>query len=129
MTEQEASRIVWEDLHFCGCGDPASALAWVVGALKLIEAKDVLHNQSPQCDQDELDAAWIAIDVHFMTEQHGGSWGLWYWLDGAGLIEHGTSISCSWVDFDRGEGFLEVMRDKDPAEFLKLRWDDEGESV
>jgi len=82
--------VIYDDLHACGCGYADARLELVREALR---------------DCPLYDGSWRKYDSPI------GEWFLCL-LDGAGLIEHGTSIGGSWLT-GKGERFLAVLDDED----------------
>jgi hypothetical protein len=92
------------DLKFCGCGDPEAVYNLVRDLLGLIAEKWYREDDDP--------ARWREVSQQ-ITDRIGGGDGtyyaVWYWLDGSGLIEHGGSVSGSWLT-EKGTHYLSLMR-------------------
>lgn len=93
--EHWAFGVIYDRLHFCGCGLPEEALRLVTDLLTL--------------------APWHDAG-NAVGERIGGEDGtrhlVMYLIDGAGLIEHGGSITGSWLT-DDGVRFLNAMQTLD----------------
>jgi hypothetical protein len=102
------------DLRFCGCGDPESVYDLVRDLLGLFERKsEELGKIEPGASTwsgayDEVQAISQQI-----ADRIGGGDGVYYavlyLIDGAGLLEHGTSIRTSWLTA-KGKHYLSLMR-------------------
>lgn len=102
MTFDEGRHIIFVDLGFCGCGNPDIVLEFVKEALVRIKKRSDLD-----------DWGWEGDDVrkHFRNgDDDLFFWMAWYFIDRSGLIEHGSSVSCSWLT-DKGESFLEFLKE------------------
>jgi len=103
MTEEEARGIVYNDLGLCGCGEPEQVLRFVHKALELIKKR----LESDWCKESQAE-----IDQHFCSEESEKDnlfrWIAWYFIDRAGLIEHGSNIRNSWLT-EKGKTFLQYL--------------------
>lgn len=90
FTLQHIYKIVWDDLPLCGCGNPEAGVALVHELLKLAPLYE--HGR-------EVEALLPAEGVYYMVL---GS------LDEAGLLEHGSNISGSWLT-PKGTWFLQAL--------------------
>jgi hypothetical protein len=93
------------DLRFCGCGDPEAVYDLVRDLLGLFGEK-----WSDRARAD--DSHWREVSQR-ITGRIGGGDGVYYavlyLIDGAGLLEHGTSIRSSWLTA-KGKHYLGLMR-------------------
>lgn len=83
-------------LGFCGCGAPEAALGWLRTTLAAIQ------------ERSETDWKSRAVEEHFSPLAIGAQVVLWYWLDSLQLIEHGGSVSGSWLT-PRGCALLQTL--------------------
>jgi hypothetical protein len=113
----EANNIIHNDLGICGCGSPEIVIKFVVKALSLIKARAESHYARPESD---------ALNRHFhhyTTDNDLFTYMAWYFIDRAGLIEHGTVILGSWLT-DKGKEFLEFALSSEGQRYL---YDEEGD--
>ena len=91
------------DLRFCGCGDPESVYGLVRDLLSLFEEKWLKR---------EDENHWREVSQK-ITDRIGGGDGVYYavlyLIDGADLLDHGTSIRSSWLTA-KGKHYLSLMR-------------------
>jgi hypothetical protein len=79
---------------FCGCGDPESAYEHLRDVLRAFKAPF----------ETRLDS----VEKLLKAEHPGMYWAYLYWLDHAGLTEHGGSVRGSWLT-DKGEYLLDLL--------------------
>lgn len=93
MTKNELEhlyKIIWEDLPLCGCGNPEAGVALAHELLKLAPLYE---------HREEVISLLPAEGVYYMVL---GS------LDEAGLLEHGSNISGSWLT-PKGKWLLQAL--------------------
>lgn len=97
-------RLLYEDIGFCGCGDPESAYDTIGMILALIRCKW----EDPEKQEH---AHWKACG-ELIRDQTGTTDGAFYLvlyaLDHAGLLEHGGSVGGSWLT-RKGSHYLDLM--------------------
>lgn len=100
MTDEQVQEIIYNDLGFCGCGQPEVVLEFVHKALQLI-------NQRAEADFDA--ASHTKINEHFRFKNDNlFYWMAWYFLDRSDLIEHGIGVAASWLT-EKGKAFLQYL--------------------
>ena len=110
MSEEEIQEIIYNDLGFCGCGNPEVVLQFVHQALRLIKQRK---------ESGWNDDSNTAIETHFRSEKDElFYWMAWYFLDRSKLIEHGTGVGGSWLT-EKGEDFLQYLDTHSISEILK----------
>lgn len=88
MTRQEL-RVALE--FYCGCGDPQAASATLTGLL------------------ESFDDGGDRRFVDKVAPDNGAAMLILYWLTDLDLIEHGGSVSCSWLT-GKGARWLEALK-------------------
>ena|SRR5690242_1445311 len=106
---QHIHRLLFQDLKFCGCGDPEAVYELVRDLLELFgERTDYIRSLSPgewatggprTCEQVR----------ERITNSEAAYYAILYWLDGADLLEHGGSVGASWLT-EKGYHYLGLMR-------------------
>jgi hypothetical protein len=104
---QHVYKILWEDLPMCGCGNPETAVTLVHELLKLAPLYD--HH-------DAVVSLLPSEGVYYLVL---GA------LDEAGLLEHGSNISGSWLT-DKGQWFLRALNTAGDSERLIASVDEVG---
>lgn len=114
MTQEEQQELgrIYEQLAFCGCGDPTEAYETLQDVLSAFDTEGRTFEGSRE-----------AIRVH-KAMIPGKYWDLLvYLLDSKGLLEHGSSIGGSWLS-DLGKKILKDLRenghDSDRIKALQL---------
>lgn len=79
MNREELAAVMFDELHLCGCGDPQ---------LVVEKIRDVLRLSEP--------GKWSERNALLGDRERADYWVWLYWLDGAGLLEHGSVCSGSW---------------------------------
>lgn len=114
MNLSEVRAIFFDDFGFCGCGSPESAAEYLLAGLAALKARS---------DSDWSDAAQDECNKFF--PEYGRKapevFSL-YLLDKAELIEHGGSISGSWLT-EKGIEFLKAAKHYGTEQIFSL--DDE----
>lgn len=87
-------KVIYDDLGFCGCGQPEEALKLVLTLLRLAPFYD---------SRPEIEALLPDPGVQMIVL---------YTLDHAELIEHGGGVGGSWLT-DKGERFLALLEATD----------------
>lgn len=99
INKLETIRQFWyEDLCFCGCGDPCSQLRLIQSILN-----NVYNFHSKKENNLEVDREFIGLYEFILNV-----------LDNAGVIEHGTVITYGWLT-EYGEqvrGILNELTDE-----------------
>jgi hypothetical protein len=90
MNAKQLHDFYFEDLGWCGCGDPTAAFEYLKDALTAI------------------DNGAAAKMEFFGIEMCGIIWTYLYMLDAHGLTEHGFNISGCWLT-DKGEDVLKAL--------------------
>ena len=112
---EDAQEFVRVHLGFC-CGYPESTLNFLHDVLKLINARRLGNcgDKSNWCTYTaEIDQKLGGCDSpHY--------WIFWYWLDQAGLLEHGTGCAGSWLT-QEGEDFLAALDRWDARTILGIK--------
>lgn len=98
-----------EGLGFCGCGLPEEVYGLIRDILTLAPFFEGYKTGQP--NHEKVKALLGGSGAVF--------YGFLYWLDRAGLIEHGTSVGGSWLS-GKGAHYLPLMR--------RHGWDDVGEA-
>lgn len=111
---RDAGQVIFEDLGLCGCGDPCMVVAFVVEALRLLALR---------WEADSPDEARLAVRRHFRDDPEGEMDDLfymlaWYFIDRAGLIEHGGGVGGSWPT-EKGKAFLAFMVSPEGKQWLR----------
>lgn len=116
MTKDELQEYLTADLPkglgFCGCGDPREASEAIRNLLDAYDRK--AHPWPNAAPFDEV--AWAPWrDERRKLEAEAlpaGAWGqiALYWLTTCGLLEHGGSVSGSWLT-PQGEEVLVALRE------------------
>lgn len=100
-------------LGFCGCGNPDTAYEALRDTLACFDAGDISDGDwKARCER---------VDAWFKERGEGYSYLLLYFIDAAGLLEHGGSVGGSWLT-EEGKNVLAVLRDwgTDPDEWPSL---------
>lgn len=100
MNLEELRSFVFNELHFCGCGEPEKAMQYLVNILQALKTRGEDWNDENNKKVNELLPEYGCEPKAAITL---------YLLDGAGLIEHGSSIGGSWLTSE-GHAFLEDMQ-------------------
>src|SRR5690242_19610170 len=119
---QHIHRLLFQDLKFCGCGDPEAVYELVRDLLELFgERTDYIRSLSPgewatggprTCEQVR----------ERITNSEAAYYAILYWLDGADLLEHGGSVGASWLT-EKGYHYLGLMRAHEYRDMEeKTRW-------
>lgn len=95
-------------LGFCGCGEPEAALDLVMRVLDAIEVSWLAFNAG---DHEKGIKIRASLAESFGAHE-GIYWLVLYKLDDDGLIEHGTTINCSWLTAD-GVAALNLLHEWD----------------
>lgn len=97
MNIEDARKIIFEEIGFCGCGNPEDALDLVRESLVLMSS-----------DKDTGDP-WGKLHSLLLRDEQQGLFHMFlYGLERADLIEHGSSIACSWTT-PKGDLFLQFL--------------------
>ena len=109
MTEEQAQEVIFNDLGFCGCGNPEIVLEFVHKALQLIKKRrDSNFNEETNAE----------LDKHFRSAEDDLFHQIaWYFLDRGRLIEHGGNVCGSWLT-DKGKEFLAYLDAHSPTEIF-----------
>src|SRR5574338_997566 len=102
---------VFNELGFCGCGDPEASLDLLRSVLLAIRKRHD-ENQIEECDADSQ-ARWSRNSEGLrkligMDDNAPMAWTYLYFLDSKGLLEHGGNCSGSWLT-ERGEQILDAL--------------------
>lgn len=100
LPHADARDITFNKLGICGCGDPVSVLEFVRIALDLLKRRSTTTGDSTSAGDANWRTVSEDIESHFSRGQDGDSplyWIAWYFIDRAGLIEHGGSVPGSWL--------------------------------
>lgn len=113
--------LYYDKLDFCGCGNPEDTLHFIKEILNLIKDK---HKEDMGYDeyQDKLHGAFQFKDnskpkLKFTDTQNGIVQFVFYYLDSAGLLEHGSSIGGAWLSTE-GKNTLEILNRYDDMELF-----------
>lgn len=107
MTERELKRFEEVDLGFCGCGDPVGALELLRDVLQVIDNR---HSWSKSLITEEVYKMGKQLDDVLAYKTHSTlALSYLYFIDDAGLLEHGSSIYHSWLS-KKGEEVLVALR-------------------
>jgi hypothetical protein len=118
----EVQRFYFEDLKWCGCGNPGDALAFMRDVLEVMwqrseESRAEAHNKPYEqsawkrgCDKlDEMLPGILGMSYLYMLDAHD-------------LTEHGGSVGGSWLT-DKGKAVLAMLTSH---EDLDAAMDDEN---
>lgn len=95
----EQFRIHWtKALDFCGCGQPDQARHWMAKLLRALDLRDgwIYSGQAGQ------------IMVEGGLADGPARYVFLYWLDQKGYIEHGGTVTGSWLT-DKGRAMLPLL--------------------
>ena len=119
---EHLDQLFYSDMKFCGCGDPESVYELTRDLLELLRERwEEGAEPQPQGPASEELAAHEGVKITFdwrgwkqrFRDRIGGGDGTYYavlyWLDGSGLIEHGGSVSGSWLTL-KGKHYLSLMQ-------------------
>lgn len=90
---------------FCGCGDPTSNMRYILGILELLYKRSMLGEGEPKNWENHTKE----LIGYFKSYQEMNF--VLYVLDKLGVIDHGTNIRGSFVDYDDGVDMLEDLRE------------------
>jgi hypothetical protein len=106
--ENERQAMYFDQLGFCGCGNPADQHVFVAKCLEAFDREKT--GWEPGTGLDKIAALVI-------ENPEEAAYFIAYALDKVDLIEHGGSVGGSWLT-DRGKQFLEIgpMTEEDDDE-------------
>lgn len=116
-SQKKLTHEVWDQLGICGCGQPEEMQAWLIQLLSDLER--VEGKPWVNIHQDYFGGE-TAFANSFVVMQAVLSW-----LDAAGLLEHGSNISGSWLT-DKGKLFLDGLMSLDLDEITEITQDENG---
>jgi hypothetical protein len=87
---------------WCACGDREGAIEFVGKTLEIMH----LRSEENRGDADTWDARTRELETHLGAAFYP----VMYWLDGRGLLEHGTSIDGSRLD-KHGQDLLVLIKE------------------
>lgn len=110
MTLEEANNFVFQELGFCGCGDPEVVLNAIYKVLEHIEsfwievdAKKPGWGEKVKSQED--------LETFLLMESRPELYYFFmYQLDRCGLTEHGSSVHTCWLT-EKGKSFLAVLKE------------------
>ena len=112
----QVQRFYFEELKWCGCGNPEEALGFM---------RDVLGIMKARSDENKLGEPYNGSAHERRTKEldallGDGPLGLSYryMLDALGLTEHGGSVYGSWLT-DKGKDILALLSDRDLDEAME----------
>ena len=109
LMEKEARDIIRNDLGICVCGNPEIVMGFVHKALQLLKDEWRLIRQNEYKSNAQTERLTRTTRQHFRDETDDlFYWMAWYFIDRAGLLEHGGCIGGSWLS-KKGESFLEYL--------------------
>jgi hypothetical protein len=118
MTEEtnypnEIQRFYYDDLKWCGCGNPDEALGFMRDVLEVMNLRSNENGAESHSVAHE-ESAWMRRTRELYAMLGDGMLGLSYLyvLDAHGLTEHGGSIGGSWLTH-KGERVLALLKSRD----------------
>lgn len=134
MTAKELHDFYFDELEWCGCGDPEGVLQFMAKVLDLAKCRfEAARNEPPfhtGGDYDRLSDEFFQLvgeDTPF--REMGLSY--LYVLGAHELTEHGSNIRGSWIT-EKGERVLEAIQRYDLEKVFALPppdWDDDSALV
>ena len=92
LTHETLASARWfEELKFCGCGDPEGVQTWLQRVLETLKGEPFV--------------GWPARQQVLRSDPDASDLFVLYVLDAMGLTEHGGSVGGSWLT-DKGRKFL-----------------------
>lgn len=107
-TIQELNDWVFTDLGFCGCGDPEAALDLMRSILSAINSRSERNQQNDSTHEEWMTVSREIEKMIGMEQNPAVAWTYLYFLDGQGLLEHGSNITGSWLT-DKGKEILALF--------------------
>lgn len=111
----------FNDLPMCFCGEPFMFLLHVRSILDEMDkwsCRDIDAIKRPVTFHREADAYHKRLELLCGDEKTPQFWCWMYWLDAAGLTEHGGCVRSCWLT-GKGEALLMVLRECDTEEKLR----------
>jgi hypothetical protein len=104
----EVQRFYYEDLKWCGCGNPEEALGFMRDVMQVMHDRSEESHKEPWTSDYERSAWKRGTDK--LDAMLPGTLGLtyYYMLDAHDLTEHGGSVGGSWLT-DKGEKVLAML--------------------
>lgn len=97
MSDKEFEDIIFGDLGFCGCGDPEAAIKIIYELIKI--QHDRRNKSNDYKEYKSKVNKLITGNIESVADI------LLYIINNAELLEHGTSVGCSWLT-DKGKEFI-----------------------
>lgn len=91
----------FEELKFCGCGNPDGAREYIAKILRAIK------------DRSDSDWATDSVAAAIKGDAESAMWLILYVFDAMGLLEHGGNVSGSWLT-DKGKQLLAELDKEQP---------------
>lgn len=101
MTNDNLESELEEIFGLCGCGKPDLTLRLALDVALIIYNKQRSMITYEQQQQQLLDLLHNETIIYTVL----------YWLDNSGLLEHGSGIRGSWIDWGDGEKILHKLID------------------
>lgn len=101
--ETEAKAMYYDQLGFCGCGDPEGMHKFVCECLEVFDRDSHREKHGQDAWQDAIKA----LKAKVAADPETAAYFIAYTLDKVHLTEHGGSVGGSWLT-DRGKQFLEI---------------------
>lgn len=117
METAELKDEIFTNFGFCGCGDPESALQFLLEILQLIKDRADAANNTEKYNKLYED---IEEKLHFKSTP-GLFWLFLYMLDQKGLTEHGGTVRGCWLT-DEGEKLLASIKEIKALDGDKYVW-------
>lgn len=113
----EIQRFYFEDLKWCGCGNPGEALTFMRDVLELLYSRSE-ESRAERSNMPYEQSAW-AKGAKALDEMLPGTLGLsyLYMLDALDLTEHGGFVGGSWLT-DKGNAVLAMLTSRDIEEAM-----------
>jgi len=112
VVEDVLKQFYYEELNFCGCGNPEDIMQLIKDLLNQIS-----HKWDNEKTYEERQEEIIKIFNFNGKVNHAVYDFILNYLDIVGLLEHGGSIGGSWLT-ERGKVILKLMNQVDGFEFI-----------
>jgi hypothetical protein len=116
---EHLQQFLFKDLDFCGCGDPESVYELIRELLELfrLNTEEIRKpRENPFSLADILNGPNYRQQIRdLISDDDGVYYAFLYWLDSAGVLEHGGSVGGSWLT-RKGFHYLELMKAREYRE-------------